>query len=719
MDEKDKRIVELESSLAKLEKTLNRAGALHESCELFKKLFSRINDLAYICDTDGNIIFVNDVFEKYSGHRPEEFFGKPFAPLFDDENLEKAKDVYARTLAGEAPVFELYFKDTGVLCEYKNIPVIDAQGVITGVLGIARDISERKESEERLRSQRDIARNYLDAARVIFLVIGSDQKVSLVNRRGCQVLGLKEEDIIGRNWFDNFVPPPVRERDRGAFLRFISGESNGYERFEGPVLACSGAERMIAWQNTLIRDERGVSALSSGTDITELKAVEEDLNKYRGNLEAIFRSVKDAIITIDTGMRVIEINEAAGRICGFRRDSLGNDFSKLKALCSFRCVESLKEAIASKEPVEVYRLECRKAGRHGQTVTLSIYPLLDGSGEIVGAVLVMKDETRLDDLERDLNERKQLHNIIGKNRRMQEIYSLVEDLADVQTTVLITGESGTGKELVAEALHYGGARSDKPLVKVNCAGLAEQILESELFGHVKGAFTGAVKDRLGRFQLADGGTIFLDEVGDISREMQLRLLRVLQHREFERVGDSRTIKVDVRIIAATNKDLLDRVSQGRFREDLYYRLKVVEIALPPLRERLDDLPLLTDYFIKKFNKKFGKEIKDASEDVQKIFLDYRWPGNIRELEHAIEHAFIICRDDTIYPSHLPAVLRGLVEGIRTTYYRGSNGDERGEIVRALEKTAWNKAKAARILGMSRRTIYRKIGQYGIMEEGKR
>lgn len=533
------------------------------------------------------------------------------------------------------------------------------------------------------------------------------------------MLGYREEEIIGKNWFDSFIPPSIRQQARGEFLKLISGESPGHDYFENPVITGNGEERMIAWHNTVIRDERGASTLSSGADITELKAAEYELNKYRGNLEAIFRSVKDAIITVDTDMRVIELNEAAGRICGFKRDALGKGFSTLEDGCAFRCVDSLKEAIERKEPVEVFRLECRKDSRPGQTVTLSIYPLLDSSGKFSGAVLVMGDETRLDDLERDLNERKQLHNIIGKSKKMQEIYSLIEDLADVQTTVLITGESGTGKELVADALHYGGARSGEPLVKVNCSGLAEQLLESELFGHVKGAFTGAVKDRLGRFQLADGGTIFLDEVGDISNEMQLRLLRVLQQREFERLGESTTISVDVRIIAATNKDLLDRVRQGRFREDLYYRLKVVEIALPPLRERLEDLPLLTDYFIKKFNKKFGKEIRDASEDVQKIFLEHSWPGNIRELEHVIEHAFILCRQDTIYPNHLPPALRGMAEGIRPVYYRGNNSDERGAVLRALEKAAWNKAKAARILGMSRRTIYRKIGQYGIKGGEKR
>ncbi len=295
---------------------------------------------------------------------------------------------------------------------------------------------------------------------------------------------------------------------------------------------------------------------------------------------------------------------------------------------------------------------------------------------------------------------------------MQEIYSLIENLADVQTTVLITGESGTGKELAAEALHYKGIRSHKPLVKVNCSALSEGLLESELFGHVKGAFTGAVKDKLGRFQRADKGTIFLDEIGDISPRIQLRLLRVLQGMEFERVGDSTPVKVDVRVIAATNQDLSAKIRRGDFREDLFYRLKVVEINVPPLRERQEDILFLIDHFVEKFNKKFEKEIKAVSADVQKIFMDYEWPGTVRELEHTLEHAFILCRHNTITMDHLPAHFQ-TSSIVKTRVHRHEEGDETRKILQALEKTGGNKAKAARLLGFDRKTLYRKIEKLNI------
>jgi transcriptional regulator with PAS, ATPase and Fis domain len=329
-----------------------------------------------------------------------------------------------------------------------------------------------------------------------------------------------------------------------------------------------------------------------------------------------------------------------------------------------------------------------------------------------GAVVVIRDETRIADLERDLRERRQFHNIIGKSRQMQEVYTLIENLADVQTTVLISGESGTGKELVAEAIHYKGVRKDMPLVKVSCSALSESLLESELFGHVRGAFTGAVKDKTGRFQRADGGTIFLDEIGDISPRTQLQMLRVLQEMEFERVGDSSPVRVDVRVIAATNRDLAERVRSGEFREDLYYRLKVIELALPPLRERTDDIPILLEHFIGKFNQRLGRNIAGVSAEVSRLCMEYPWPGNIREFEHALEHGFILCRQSTITLEHLPKNIREFRGDDSVSSAEGEE-DERARIISSLEKAGGNKARAARLLNIDRKTLYRKLEKYSI------
>ena len=325
-------------------------------------------------------------------------------------------------------------------------------------------------------------------------------------------------------------------------------------------------------------------------------------------------------------------------------------------------------------------------------------------------MLVIRDLTRVAEMEGELRGRYNLHNIVGKSHKLQRIFRLLDELMNTDTTVLITGETGTGKELIAKALHYGGVRAAKPMVTVNCSALPENLLESELFGHVKGAFTGASKDRVGRFQAAHGGTIFLDEVGDIPPNLQLKLLRVLQEKTFERVGDSTTYQVDVRVIAATNCDLKKKVSLGEFREDLYYRLKVLEIALPPLRERREDIPLLINHFLTLFNKSYNKSIEGISQDALKIFMIYPWPGNVRELQHAIEHAFVLCNSPTITLEHLPAEIKDYSpQEVPAPADRPKISSlQPPDILQALVKTGWNKAKAARLLGISRPTLYQLI-----------
>jgi len=357
-------------------------------------------------------------------------------------------------------------------------------------------------------------------------------------------------------------------------------------------------------------------------------------------------------------------------------------------------------------------VECRISDKAQQVAEVSSSPLMDQYNNSIGAVLVIRDVTRINDLERELRERHRFYNIVGKSQRMQEIYRLIEDLSSTDTTVLITGESGTGKELISKALHYSGPRAFKPMITVNCSALAENLLESELFGHVKGAFTGALRDKVGRFQAAHEGTIFLDEIGDISPVIQLKLLRVLQEKEFERVGESTPVKVDARIIASTNQPLRERVKSGEFREDLYYRLKVVEILLPPLRERLEDIPLFVKHFCDLFNKNFKREIEGITDDVLNVFMRYQWPGNVRELEHAIEHAFVLCRGRNLTMDHIPSEIREF-KPVKETPIHRNNSKTALQIMHTLEKTAWNKAKAARILGVSRQTLYRKMKEYKI------
>lgn len=447
------------------------------------------------------------------------------------------------------------------------------------------------------------------------------------------------------------------------------------------------------------------------TKAIENKKYEEELERHRSHLESIFSSVQDAIITVDPEMNVIEANKAAETICGFKLIS-GQPFTDCTRECDRSCHEVLKGTLRDRRTIREYKIECGHKHRYKLVAMVNSSPLLDGSGKFVGAVLVIRDITRLTHLEKELKERYHFQNIIGKSEKMQKIFSLLEILANQATTVLITGESGTGKDMAAKAMHYAGTRASGPFVAVNCSALAENLLESELFGHVKGAFTGADRDKIGRFEAADGGTILLDEIGDISHLIQLKLLRVLQEKEFDRVGESKPRKVDVRAIATTNRDLKEAITKGKFREDLYYRLNVIEVKLPPLRERYEDIPLLIDHFCRVFNKSYSKNIDGVSDEVLEKFIYYSWPGNVRELEHAIEMAFVLCKNQTIQLEHIPTGIRDDTLIKKRTLITKPD-DDPNQILKALEKTDWNISKTARLLGISRWTIYRRFEKYNI------
>jgi two-component system response regulator HydG len=305
-------------------------------------------------------------------------------------------------------------------------------------------------------------------------------------------------------------------------------------------------------------------------------------------------------------------------------------------------------------------------------------------------------------------------NIIGTSLAIKKLFETLSMAAPTEATILLLGESGTGKELVANAIHQNSPRRERPYVKVNCAALPETLLESELFGHEKGAFTGAIDKKKGRFELADGGTIFLDEIGEMSLPTQTKILRVLQEREFEPVGGTKTIKVDVRIIAATNKQLEEEVSKGTFREDLYYRINVVPITIPPLRERREDIPLLAEHFLRIYSEKNKRAIRGFGQGVMQAFMQHSWPGNVRELENIVERMVIMSKGDTLALAGLPPALAGQQqEGERTPLPTSLKDIERDTIVKTLEQTGGNRTKTAAILGITRKTLQNKIKEYGI------
>jgi PAS domain S-box-containing protein len=433
-------------------------------------------------------------------------------------------------------------------------------------------------------------------------------------------------------------------------------------------------------------------------------SIEREKDVYRQNLEAVFKTVKDGIITVDENIYITESNASVETVCGLGSHKIkGKMFGKAFSSCSGECFEVIQKAVCENVEILEKKIVCNKSGSPGQVVLVSGVPLKNNKG----GLLVIRDITKVSRLESELR-KKNSNLMVGKSLPVKKVFELIETLKDLDTAVLITGETGTGKELAARALHYQGGRSSNPFVAINCSAISFNLLESELFGHVKGAFTGALKDKKGKFLLADKGTLFLDEIGDLPEEIQVKLLRFLQDKEFEPVGSNETIKVDVRIVAATNKNLPAVLNKNRFRKDLYYRLNVINIEMPPLRKRTDDIPLLFEYFKSRFNKKMNKNINSLSFKVLDILSCYQWPGNIREFEHCLEHAFIMCSGTEILPEHLPAEVKSIDKNKLEGF-----SDETTEILRALEKTGYNKAKAARLLNISRQTLYRKLEQLGM------
>ncbi len=436
--------------------------------------------------------------------------------------------------------------------------------------------------------------------------------------------------------------------------------------------------------------------------------------------DIILNSVADGVFTIDGESKISFMNEAAERITGYTmKEALGrNCYDIFRAdICLTRC--ALKETIRTKN--QIVNLPVTILNKEGKEIPISISTavLKDEKGQIIGGVETFRDLSMIESLRKELSQRYSLGDIISKNHRIQDIFKILPDIAKSDSTVLIQGASGTGKELFAKAIHHLSSRKEAPLITVNCGAIPETLLESELFGYVKGAFTDAKKDKAGRFALADGGTVFLDEVGDMPFPLQVKLLRVLQEKEFEPLGSTSPVKVDVRIIAATNRDLFTLLQGGKFRDDLYYRLKVVKIELPPLSERRGDIPLLVNAFIQKMNARMEKHVMGVSTKAMKILLEYDYPGNIRELENIIEHAFILCKDDLIRVECLPKEILEVPRGRMGTelLVEGEPPLERAEmaiIENTLKKHEGNRVKTAKELGMSRITLWRKMKKFGLV-----
>lgn len=467
------------------------------------------------------------------------------------------------------------------------------------------------------------------------------------------------------------------------------------------------------------RRARSTTAPASGLGDVEDAVVDG----YRQILSGIVNTMNDGVIVVDRNLKVVAMNRAAQLITGY--DSVDGLTRACAEICrSNRCGVACPMADAFTSGEEPPEVEMQILTKHNEmrTVRARVRLLRDSNDEIIGGMEIIRDVTARRIPRLRIAARESFGALIGKSRAMQQLYQLIEDISDSTATVLIYGETGTGKELVAHAIHENSPRCNGPFVKVNCGAIPETLLEAELFGYVRGAFTDAVTDKPGRFELAHGGTIFLDEIGEISPAVQVKLLRVLQEREFERLGGIQTIKVDVRVIAATNRNLREAVQNGQFREDLYYRLNVIPIYIPPLRERREDIPLLVEHFAEKFRNETKRPIDGISPEAMAIFIEYDWPGNVRELENALEYAFVVCKAGYIEPHHLPihiqqaAAEKGFkIDTDEHIEVEVNNCDEseRDKLLALLEANDWDLDKCARALRVHRTTLWRKMKKCGI------
>jgi len=437
--------------------------------------------------------------------------------------------------------------------------------------------------------------------------------------------------------------------------------------------------------------------------------------KTVGFQDIILDSISDGVFTVDSEWRITSFNRAAERITRVpREEAIGQRCCEVfrASICEGEC--ALRSTIETGKPVinkTVYVVNA-----DGETVPISISTaiLKDEQDRMIGGVETFRDLSVVEKLRKEIEHRHTFADIVSRNKKMVEIFDILPTIAESDSTVLIEGDSGTGKELVARAIHDLSLRKDQAFVTVNCGALPDTLLESELFGYRAGAFTDAKRDKPGRFALAEGGTIFLDEIGDVSPALQARLLRVTQEKEYEPLGGTDSVKTNVRILAATNKNLEELVDSGSFRRDLYYRINVVRIALPPLAERKEDIPLLVDHFVERFNALRGKDITGVSPRVIAVLMNHDFPGNVRELENIIEHGFVLCRDNMIEVEHLPNYLAARAEKGGPAIEGSTLEEIEAHLVYdALRRHSWSRAAAAAELGIHQTTLWRKLKRLGL------
>ena len=556
-------------------------------------------------------------------------------------------------------------------------------------------------------------------------VIAKDKNIIVFNEAASRITGYSEDEIIGSTYKLLFE----KNIDEHKYILESLQENLAFSNLSINITDNKGnIKNVLASITPIKRDDNVLSVVFVFRDTREMLALAEEIQEktselidQKNKLDAIFNSNIEGTFTIDNNWNVTSFNTSAEKITGYKKsEAIGKKCWEIfnSSICRNGC--HMEQTLQKGKAMIGNELEIMHKTGKKVPIRVNSNILINNKNEKIGAVETFLDISEIKNLSAHLSEFFKYENIVGRNKEIKQIISVLESVSHTDTSVLITGESGTGKELAARAIHLNSSRKTGPFIAVNCSAFVESLIESELFGHEKGAFTGAIKLKIGKFELAQGGTLFLDEIGDLSTAVQTKLLRVLETHEFERVGGNKIIKLDARIITATNKNLSEEISAGRFREDLFYRINVINIHLPPLRDRMDDFPLLVNHFIEKFNDKFNKNIKQFSSSAYDILLDYHYPGNIRELENVIEHCFVLCNGEIIQVECLPKRLREQKKEtdipIKTNSKTGLKNVERNLIISVLEKHNHNRTKAASELNINPSTLWRKMKKLGLLSQ---
>ncbi len=716
--------------------------ALRQSEERYRELFENANDIIYVHDFEGTFISVNAAGLKAFGFGRDAVGQMTIHDVVHPDYLPLALDRLRRKLDGETlnEPYELLTRtyDGREVWVEVNTRLIREHGAAVAVQGIARDITERKHAERRLLESQQRFRETTELLPAVVCELDTERRVTYVNRLGLESFGFTPEDIAEGVLIDDLVHPEDWPVMLGRFQQIVQGTVLGPQEYR--MVHKDGTMREYLLDSAPVR--RGDTIVRLRTcllDVHDRKEAQRRMLESELRFRTVYAQSPVGIALFAPDGASIDMNPAfTAMFPGLCKDNANK--------CTLRRMSEIDERSMKKvragEGVQWEAYAPRGTGTEHDAVarylSWHITPLQGGrASESVLLAQVMDITERREAEERQLSEvrraadeaqklvadlRKDLVHtfsfcdMVSRSPKMREVFDILPQIAETPVTVLVCGESGTGKEIVARSLHQLSPRKSKPFVAINCSALPDNLLESELFGYKAGAFTDAKKDKPGKFALAEGGTLLLDEIGDISPAMQVKLLRVLQERAYEPLGATGSVRADVRVLAATNRDLQQMVRDGAFREDLYYRIKVLQINLPPLRDRLGDIPLLAAHFVELFNRRYGRDIRGVSQEALDVLLAHPFPGNIRELENTIEHAFVFCKNSVITPEHLPVELRmSAAENSGSTLNSVKSLDELEKmyIENVLAETNGNRARAAERLGIHKATLFRKLRRLNI------